>query len=134
MDQKTLDHLRVAERNRNLARALLSAEQPGLQPAPWEWVAVILFYSAVHYVNAYLWEQYHHEPLNHGERSRAVNRDPALIACRRRYDDLRDAGYRARYDEQFYLREQDARLLLDVRLRQVEATVMQALGQPVPVW
>jgi hypothetical protein len=44
--QKTLDHLRVARRNRDFARALL--EQDGLTPAPWEWIVVIAFYAAVH--------------------------------------------------------------------------------------
>ena len=132
MDQKTLDHLQVAQRNRDLARALLS--QSELAPEPWEWVTVILFYAAVHYVNAYLWERYHVNPANHGERTYGVHHDSAIDACRRQYDRLRDEGFNARYDERAVVSAQTARRLLDVELRAVEATVMRALGQPVPAW
>ena len=132
MDQKTLDHLRVARRNRDLARALLA--QSELAPEPWEWVAVILFYSAVHYVNAYLWERYHVNPTNHGERTYGVHHDLATNSCRVEYDRLRDQGFVARYDERLDISEQQARDLLEVDLRAVEAAVMQALGHPVPVW
>ena len=132
MDQKTLNHLQVAQRNRDLARALLA--QSELEPEPWEWVAVVLFYAAAHYVNAYLWERYHVEPANHGERTYGVRQDSAINACQAAYDRLRVIGFDARYDEQFNLSEQDARVLLQVQLRGVEAAVMQALGQPVPTW
>jgi hypothetical protein len=94
----------------------------------------MLFYSAVHYVNAYLWEQYGVEPQNHGERTRGVNTDPALAACRLSYNELNDAGYFARYRETYHVSESTARTLINVRLRAVESMVMQALGQPVPVW
>jgi hypothetical protein len=133
MDPKTRDHL-IAERNRRLAQTLLSPAQAGLEPAPWEWVAVILFYSAVHYVNAYLWERYGREPSNHGERTFAVRQDVAIHGCRQHYDYLRDVGYRARYDETFALAERTARTLLQVRLRAVEATVLTALGEQTPAW
>lgn len=132
MDQKTLDRLRVARRNRDLARALLA--QNGLTPEPWEWAVVIVFYAAVHYVNAYLWERYHFQPTNHAERTYGVHNDSAINSCEEGYDRLRDRGFRARYDEQIAISEQAARHLLEVEFRAVEATVMRALGQPVPVW
>ena len=132
MDQKTLNHLQVARRNRELARALLT--QSELDPEPWNWVAVILFYGAVHYVNAYLWERYHVEPTNHAERTYGVHHDSAINTCRTEYDRLRELGFDARYAEWFTLPEQDARSLLNVQFRAVEATAMRALGQPVPAW
>lgn len=132
MDQKTLDHLRVARRNRDLARALLA--QSELAPEPWEWVAVIVFYAAVHYVNAYLWERYHVDPANHGERTYGVRQDSAINSCQIEYDRLRDQGFRARYDERLGVSYQEARELLEIDFRAVEAAVMRALGQPVPVW
>ena len=134
VDQKTINHLRIAERNRNLARTLLAPAQAGLEPSPWEWVAVILFYSAVHYVNAYLWEQYHLAPRDHSERTYGVQRDTAISNCDFNYDTLKDRGFQARYNERYSLSEQAPGALLDVDLRAVEATVTQALGQPVPIW
>jgi hypothetical protein len=95
---------------------------------------VILFYSAVHYVNAYLWERYHLDPRDHAERTYGVHRDLAISACSLNYDTLKDVGFHARYDERYNLSEQDARVLLEVDLRAVEVRVMQALGQPVPIW
>ena len=132
MDQKTLDHLRVARRNWDLARALLA--QNVLAPQPWEWVAVVLFYAAFYYVNVYLWERYHVDPANHAERTYGVHQDSTLNACRDEYERLRDGGFRARYDERFAISEPAARRLLEVEFRAVETTVMRALGQPVPVW
>ena len=124
----------MAARNRNLARSLMAPAQAGIEPAPWEWVAVIVFYSAVHYVNAFLWERYHLTPRNHGERTYGVQQDPLISPCAQSYDDLKDIGFHARYSETFSVSEQSARMLLNVRLRDVEATVMQALGQPAPIW
>ena len=134
MDPKTINHLRIAERNRDLARALLDPALGSLRPTPWEWVAVIAFYAAVHMVNAYLWQTRQYEPTNHGERWTAVRFTLPISRCSRSYRALQDAGYFARYDEMFAVSEQEARELLEVHLRRVEATVMQALGQPAPAW
>jgi hypothetical protein len=134
VDPKTVDHRWVSERNRDLARALLDPTLSGLQPSPWEWVAVITFYAAVHAVNAYLWETRRYAPSTHGERSAEVRNNPSISACWVSYRTLSHAGYYARYDERYSLPEREARALLEVHLRRVEATVMQALGQPVPAW
>jgi hypothetical protein len=106
----------------------------GLRPTPWEWVAVVAFYAAVHYVNAYLWEVRQIKPANHGHRGAEIRADARMASCRVSYWTLQDAGYRARYVETYALAEQRARSIVDVDLRLVEATVMQALGQPIPVW
>ena len=134
MDPKTANHLRISARNRDLALALLDPSLAGLRPPPWEWVAVITFYAAVHAVNAYLWETRRYAPTTHGERSTEVRYNLPISACRNSYLALSRAGYDARYDEQFSLTEQQARTLLHVHFRRVEATVMQALGQPAPAW
>jgi hypothetical protein len=132
VDQTTLDHLRVSTKNRDLARALLA--QSGLDPAPWEWVAVIAFYSAVHYVNAYLWERYHLSPANHQERSYGVLHDQAVNGCKEEYELLKDRGFHARYSERFSLTVQEASALVTGELRAAEAAVLLALGQPLPTW
>ena len=50
---ETIQHLETAARNRDLARALIGYG-PGMElhSPPFEWVAVVAFYAAVHYVNA----------------------------------------------------------------------------------
>ena len=92
------------------------------------------FYAAVHAVNAYLWERYAVSPKIHGERTYGVHHDAAIQSCAFSYDVLRNVGYHARYSEGFAISEQDARDFLHVEFRAVEATEMQALGQPAPNW
>lgn len=85
-------------------------------------------------MNAYLWETRRYAPSTHGERSTEVRYNLPISACRVSYLTLSRAGYDARYDEQFSLTEREARALLEIDYRRVEATVMQALGQPAPAW
>jgi hypothetical protein len=134
VDPRTVNHLRVVQRNRDLARALLDPALTGLRPSPWEWVAVIAFYAAVHCVNAYLWETRRLVPTSHRHRRLELQASLRINACRQSYSVLNLAGYHARYDETFAVSEQQARTLLEVHFRHVEATVMRALGQPVPAW
>ena len=112
----------------------MDASLAGLRPSPWEWVAVIAFYAAVHYVHAYLWETARESPRNHRQRHVKVHTDPHLARGRAGYGALSYAGRLARYDEHFALTEHEARRLVEVHFRRVEATVMQALGQPAPAW
>ena len=95
---------------------------------------MIAFYAAVHYVNAYLWESRRFAPTNHYQRRAEILADPSLLGCGLSYRALQDNGFYARYAETFSLSEQAACGLVEVDLRLVEATVLQALGQPVPVW
>jgi hypothetical protein len=92
------------------------------------------FYAAVHAVNAYLWETRRFVPSNHAARSAEVRSNLPISACRFSYQALNRAGYYAQYDERYAVTEQQARLFLNVHFRHVEATVMQALGQPAPAW
>jgi hypothetical protein len=94
----------------------------------------MVFYAAVYAVNAYLWETRRYAPRSHAERSSEVRYNLPISACRVNYQTLNRSGYDARYDETFSRTEQKARELLEIDFRQVEATVMQALGQPAPVW
>jgi|SRR5581483_11949117 len=99
-----------------------------------EWVAVMAFYAAVHSVNAYLWETRRYIPRTHRDRRHAIENDPQISGCGASYGTLQDDGYQARYNEGYSLTEQGARDLLEINFRQVEATVMRAQGQPIPVW
>lgn len=127
MEFETRQHLAVAQWNRDLAASL---RRDSAQPLPSEWIVVIAFYAAVHYVNAYLWEELRVARSNHGERTLRVRTDRRLAACRAAYRRLLDAGYQARYTVRFQLTEQQARDLVMVDLTRVEGTVLVALGLP----
>jgi len=133
VEQRTREHIETAERNRDLARSLLAPSVTtsliahGLQQPPYEWVAVIAFYAAVHYVNAYLWELLRLEPNDHSERTRYVRNDRTLRRCRVAYGRLRDEGFKARYTRGYRLSSQRAHGLVNVDLANVEAVVMAAV-------
>jgi hypothetical protein len=125
VERVTERHLQTAERNRGIASTHLAATP---QTLPKEWSAVIAFYAAVHYVNAYLWEIRRYAPPDHDSRNRLVDGDVGLRQCRFEYRRLLDAGFRARYVPNFRLAEQDARNLIDTDLELVRQTVRGALG------
>ena len=128
MELGTQEHLDTAERNRDLARALLNPTvAPGLATLPYEWVAVIAFYAAVHFVNAYLWERYRVAPRNHTERGNYVRHDPVLRRCANAYGRLLDTGYKARYLRRYRVAASWADQLVNVDLADVEAAVRAAL-------
>jgi hypothetical protein len=105
----------------------MDAQPPTL---PKEWAAVIAFYAAVHYVNAYLWEIRRYTPPNHQSRNYLVDGDSVLTQCRHEYRRLLNAGYSARYVPVFRLQDQDARDLIEGDLGLVRQTVRAALGLP----
>lgn len=128
MDQRTREHLDLAERNRDLARALLSPAISGsLQPSPYEWIAVIAFYSAVHYVSAYLWERHREVIDEHPRRSARVRTEGILRRCASQYGRLANAGWNARYTRGFQLSRHDAERLVNFDLANVESVVIAAI-------
>ena len=127
MEEQTRQHIALAERNRLLATTLLNGV---VQPVPSEWAAVIAFYAAVHFVNAYLFEQLRASPMSHGERNGYFWTDRRLATCRRPYRRLLDAAYQARYAVDFELSEQQARDLVEADLAAVETVVRNALSLP----
>jgi hypothetical protein len=128
VEQRTREHLETAERNQELAQALLtSSSLMSLSAPPDGWAAVIAFYAAVHFVNAYLWERYRVEPHNHADRSRRVNTDLILRPCMNAYGRLRDEGYRSRYHRAHRLRAGQAAMLVNVHLANVESVVRAAI-------
>lgn len=128
MDQRTREYLDLAERNQKLVQDLLGLAASGtLQPPPYEWIAVIAFYSALHYVNAYCWEVQKRETSSHPQRAAWVRQDSYLRACTGEYQRLWDAGGSARYDRGFSVSATDANDLVHTDLRAVESIVMAAL-------
>jgi hypothetical protein len=128
VDPQTREHLDLAERNRDLARALLTlAHAGGIRPLPYEWIAVIAFYSAVHYVSAYAWERYKDELKSHKKRSQLVTTDQILQSCSGEYHRLENVSSNARYLRGFLLPAVDADSLINVDLKVVESVVMAVL-------
>jgi len=128
VDQRTREHVDLAERNRDPARALLNpAIASNLQPSPYEWVAVIAFYAAMHYVSAYLWEKYREVIEEHPRRAARVRTDTLLRRCSPQYGRLSNAGWNARYTRGFRMSRQDAERLVTIDLANVESVVMTTL-------
>ena len=128
MDLRTQQHLERADRNRNLAYQFLKPVTAGdLSPPPFEWVAVIGFYSAVHLVNAYCWETHRLDPGNHTNRSSEVTGHFGR-AVATSYRLLSDRGWQARYAPSYQLDGADAQELLQIDLEAVRDTVLKALG------
>lgn len=62
-----------------------------------DWALVILFYAALHYVEAYLAKSNIHL-RSHTTRDNAMSRDASLRRVFREYSDLKFYGYNARYE------------------------------------
>jgi len=128
VDQRTREHLDLAERNQKLAQDLLDLAAAGtLQPPPYEWIAVIAFYSALHYVNAYLWEILQKETPSHPQRAAWVRQDKDLSACTGEFHRLWNAGGSARYDRGYSVSPSDAEDLVNTDLKAVASVVLAAL-------
>jgi hypothetical protein len=91
-------------------------------------VAVIAFYSAVHYVNAILWEWGGVRPDTHTERTWYVDHHPPLAAFSIAYRQLNAQGWHARYAAGYRLTLPQAQHLVEVNLLQIERGVCSALG------
>ena len=129
MDLRTREHLARAARNRDVARALFHAQLPvAVGSPPYEWVAVIAFYAAVHLVNAHYWERRKQDPGGHGARARWVAGDPELCSAHPSYARLSDLAWYARYAPTFHLSRADAADVLNTDLAAVEVAVRGALA------
>ena len=134
MEDETIDHLMAAEQNRELTRALLAPTGQRLRPRRGEWTGVIAFYSAVHYVNAFLWEARRFAPKSHQERRGAFNREATLQPLLDNYRVLQAFSFDARYLVPFSASESEVRDLVDIDLRAVEGAILLALGLALPTW
>lgn len=85
------------------------------------------FYSAVHYVSAYLWERHREVIEEHPRRAARVRTEPILRRCSLQHGRLSNAGWNARYTRGFQVSRQDAERLVNIDLANVESVVMAAL-------
>jgi hypothetical protein len=82
-------HLGQATRNEKLAATLSKTEYR-------EWTVTVIFYSAVHYIEAFLAGHGHHCD-DHAERNERIAEIPQLRTIRKEYDTLRTLSRQARY-------------------------------------
>jgi hypothetical protein len=90
-------HADAGARNLTIARDLLVHTPNGLNDPPFEWVVILAFYSAVRYVNAYLYSKNRTPPGSHSERERQIYYDSYLNSIFSDYTTLRDWSENARY-------------------------------------
>lgn len=81
-----------ADGNASLALSLKLDNQSGI-----DWALTMLFYAAMHYVEAYLARTNVHL-RSHTTRDNAMSRDSSLRKVFREYADLKYFGYNARYE------------------------------------
>lgn len=95
LDFTTQSHIATAEENEQFAREVL--QQSGPSPPSLRWATVALFYAAVHYMNAYLWEHARFAPSSHQSREALIKRWPDLSQLSDPYQSLKDASLNVRY-------------------------------------
>ncbi|MEO8370661.1 MAG: hypothetical protein ABI806_15870 [Candidatus Solibacter sp.] len=86
------DHIHKADRNSGLAISMTLDS-----PAKIDWALVILFYSAMHYVEAYLAGLGQHL-RSHTTRDAYIGREAQLRTIYVEYSDLKYYAYNARYE------------------------------------
>jgi hypothetical protein len=86
------EHVTKADGNATLALSLKLDNQTRI-----DWALTILFYAALHYVDAYLAKS-HVNLRSHTTRDNALGRDKHLRPIYKQYSDLKFFGYNARYE------------------------------------
>jgi hypothetical protein len=119
--------LATAERNRQFAERSIARANP--IPPDLEWAAVAAFYSAVHLVNAYLFELLGLSPGTHEERGGLLARVSDLRRIHAEYEMMRVVAGNARYSPLYTLSEEHLRSLLDAELAAIENAVVPRLHQ-----
>ncbi|MBM4041274.1 MAG: hypothetical protein FJ290_22455 [Planctomycetes bacterium] len=82
-------HLAQAKANKAFYEELLD------RPEYHDWALTVLFYAALHYVDAFL---YPSDPPDHSTRNKLISRSPTLRSLYRKYRRLQDRSQDARYE------------------------------------
>lgn len=62
-----------------------------------DWIVIIAFYQALHWVDAYLISKGHSQPTSHGKRKNVIRSDSSLRPIYRHFDYMHNASEHARY-------------------------------------
>lgn len=85
------EHISKAEGNERFARSLDNKD-----PASVDWAIVALFYTALHYIEAYFAQVGTHH-RDHQTRDDSIYKDPKTKPIYRTYSKLKSYGHNARY-------------------------------------
>lgn len=86
------EHVTKAEGNAAFAMSLPLTSQTNI-----DWVLIVLFYAAIHYVEAYLAKSGQHT-RSHSVRDNIIARDASLRKIYKEFGHLKYFGYTARYE------------------------------------
>ena len=87
------EHLRKAQGNEAFADSIDPTNQARV-----DWKLVVLFYAAMHYVEAYAAKAHNEHLRGHRTRDSYISREPNLKKVRVPYKHLKFFGYNARYE------------------------------------
>jgi len=87
------EHVQKAKGNETFAASIRPENQTSI-----DWTLVVLFYAAVHYVEAYLAKHLAMHVRSHTTRDRYVGRESNLKKVFSAYGHLKFYGYNARYE------------------------------------
>lgn len=90
-------HLNAAARNLTIATEMRDRFNAGVEPTHRDWVITIVFYSALHLIDAYAVEIMETKPRNHQQRNQLVRTDHVLASIAGQYLSLSTASRTARY-------------------------------------
>ena len=114
-----IEHLKQSENN-----FLLSSKLPPIEGST-DWEITILFYAAVHYVEAYFSTNNLHYQT-HGSRETAIRRDPKIAKIFRDYREMYEYSRTARYDCRYF--EDTAVASVQTRLNNIKNTITPLLA------
>jgi hypothetical protein len=90
--------LQSSTRNQTIAQFLLQSKDLRVDPAPNDWVITMIFYGALHAIDAYAIEMLGENPRTHRYRNWLVRSDPMLSGISTEYLRLGELSRTARYN------------------------------------
>jgi hypothetical protein len=114
------EHVKKADENEKLAATMQPSNQASIN-----WKLVILFYTALHYVEAYLAKQMNFHLRSHTTRDGWITKEANLRKVRTEYFHLKFFGYNARYEADSFTAKEVAEAL--TYLTKVKATIQPLL-------
>ena len=126
MQPRTRQYLERANENRQTAEQIVADAESS--PALVRWSAVMAFYAAVQYVNAFLYEELGRAPRTHDERENTLYLFASVLRpVTPSYTTLKSRAHAARYAPVSNITRESVRSLLDNELHAIRVAVLNNL-------